>query len=105
MRGFPMNTDFGQLIDGFAGLHVLVIGDAMLDTYLQGSTDRLCPEAPVPVVAVSARRDVPGGAASKQVVAFYSRDSLDPAVMRDRLGESLPKYMIPSAFQRVANMN
>jgi amino acid adenylation domain-containing protein len=35
---------------------------------------------------------------SKQLVAFYSGDSLDPAVMRDRLGESLPKYMIPSAF-------
>src|SRR5438067_7179753 len=29
---------------------------------------------------------------SKQLVAFYSGDSLDPAVMRDRLGESLPKY-------------
>ena len=35
---------------------------------------------------------------SKQLVAFYSGDSLDPAVMRDRLGESLPKYMVPSAF-------
>ena len=35
---------------------------------------------------------------SKQLVAFYSGDSLDPAVMRGRLGESLPKYMIPSAF-------
>src|SRR5437660_895538 len=35
---------------------------------------------------------------SKQLVAFYSGDSLDPAVLRDRLGESLPKYMIPSAF-------
>jgi len=35
---------------------------------------------------------------SKQLVAFYSGDSLDPAVMRDRFGESLPKYMVPSAF-------
>src|SRR5262249_1956931 len=62
-----MNADVGRLIDSLAALHVLVIGDAMLDTYLQGSTDRLCPEAPVPVVAVSARRDMPGGAANTAV--------------------------------------
>jgi hypothetical protein len=36
---------------------------------------------------------------SKQLVAFYSGDApLDPAVMRDQLGASLPAYMIPSAF-------
>jgi len=36
---------------------------------------------------------------SKQLVAFYSGDRpLDPAVMRDKLGESLPAYMVPSAF-------
>jgi D-beta-D-heptose 7-phosphate kinase/D-beta-D-heptose 1-phosphate adenosyltransferase len=36
----------------------------MLDCYLSGSADRLCQEAPVPVVAVSERRDYPGGAAN-----------------------------------------
>src|SRR5262249_56354963 len=35
---------------------------------------------------------------SKQLVAFYSGDSQDLAMMRDRLGESLPKYMVPSAI-------
>jgi amino acid adenylation domain-containing protein len=36
---------------------------------------------------------------SKQLVAFYSGDRpLDPATMRDKLGESLPAYMVPSAF-------
>src|SRR6059058_33467 len=34
----------------------------------------------------------------KQLVAFYSGDPLDPSAMRERLGESLPKYMVPSAF-------
>lgn len=37
---------------------------------------------------------------SKQLVAFYSGDPLDPAIMRHRIGESLPTYMIPSAFHR-----
>jgi len=50
-----------------AGLPVLVIGEAMLDSYLEGSANRLCPEAPVPVVNVSHRRDAPGGAANTAV--------------------------------------
>ena len=36
---------------------------------------------------------------SKQLVAFCSGERpLDPAVMRDRLGEALPHYMVPSAL-------
>ncbi len=34
----------------------------------------------------------------KQLVAFYSGDSLDPVVMRERLAESLPTYMVPSIY-------
>src|SRR5207248_2405024 len=37
---------------------------------------------------------------SKHLVAFYSgQRPLDANVLRDRLGESLPEYMVPSAFQ------
>jgi amino acid adenylation domain-containing protein len=36
---------------------------------------------------------------SKHLVAFYSSEQpLDINVLRDRLGESLPEYMVPSAF-------
>ncbi len=35
---------------------------------------------------------------SKRLVAFYCGQRLDTAVLRDRLGESLPGYMIPAAF-------
>jgi D-beta-D-heptose 7-phosphate kinase/D-beta-D-heptose 1-phosphate adenosyltransferase len=59
-----MNPNLPQLIDAFAGLNVVVVGEAMLDSYLEGSTGRFCPEAPVPIVALSARRDLPGGAAN-----------------------------------------
>jgi D-beta-D-heptose 7-phosphate kinase / D-beta-D-heptose 1-phosphate adenosyltransferase len=59
-----MITDLSQLIDSFAGLRVLVIGDAMLDSYVDGDAERLCREAPVPVVNVRSRVDQPGGAAN-----------------------------------------
>ena len=43
---------------------VVVIGDIMIDRYLYGDTDRLSPEAPVPVVTVRDRSAKLGGAAN-----------------------------------------
>lgn len=48
----------------FEQAKVLVAGDVMLDRYWQGSTTRISPEAPVPVVRVQAQDDRPGGAAN-----------------------------------------
>ncbi|HEY9880586.1 MAG TPA: D-glycero-beta-D-manno-heptose 1-phosphate adenylyltransferase [Leptolyngbyaceae cyanobacterium] len=53
-----------ELIDRFPRLRVLVIGEAILDSYLQGDVTRLCREAPVPVVDVEQRQYAPGGAAN-----------------------------------------
>jgi len=41
---------------------MLVIGDAMIDSYYHGSVKRISPEAPVPVVHVKEVRQYPGGA-------------------------------------------
>ena len=46
------------------GRRIVVIGDVMLDRYLLGDTDRLSPEAPVPVVHVRETRMALGGAAN-----------------------------------------
>lgn len=43
---------------------MVVVGDIMLDRYLVGDTDRLSPEAPVPVVTVRERHAALGGAAN-----------------------------------------
>lgn len=57
------------VLDAFPGLRVLVIGEAMLDSYLNGHSERLCREAPVPVVEVTTRHDTPGGGANAAVNA------------------------------------
>lgn len=41
-----------QLFSSFKEQHIAVVGDIMLDTYWWGHTDRISPEAPVPVVAL-----------------------------------------------------
>lgn len=92
-----MQTTLSRLIDAFTGLNVVVIGDAMLDSYLEGSTARLCQEAPVPVVTLSNRKNSPGGAANTAVnlrslggqVTFLSvvGNDLEGKLLREALEE------------------
>jgi rfaE bifunctional protein kinase chain/domain len=53
-----------QLIQRMRSSRVVVVGDIMLDRYLIGDTERLSPEAPVPVVTVAERHAALGGAAN-----------------------------------------
>lgn len=53
-----------DVVRGFPGLRALVVGEAMLDTWLEGEAIRLCKEAPVPVVREASTTYCPGGAAN-----------------------------------------
>ena len=53
-----------QLLDSIRDRRVLVVGDAMLDRYWYGGVERISPEAPVPVIAVTKADERPGGAAN-----------------------------------------
>ncbi len=53
-----------RLLAAMRGRRVAIVGDIMLDRYLIGDTDRLSPEAPVPVVSVRSSRSTLGGAAN-----------------------------------------
>lgn len=55
-------AEFDKLFESFSFLKIGVIGDVMLDTYWWGKVDRISPEAPVPVVAVSNKEQRIGGA-------------------------------------------
>jgi len=50
-----MNLDFSDI-------KVLLIGDFMIDHYITGSSNRMSPEAPVPVVIPKKDYSIPGGA-------------------------------------------
>jgi len=48
---------------------VTIVGDAFLDRDMEGRVDRVCPDAPVPVLEVATERARPGGAALAAVLA------------------------------------
>jgi rfaE bifunctional protein kinase chain/domain len=50
-----MNLDFSDI-------KVLLIGDFMIDHYIIGTSNRMSPEAPVPVVIPDEEYSIPGGA-------------------------------------------
>lgn len=53
-----------SIVNNFADKRVAVFGDIMLDEYIYGSTDRISPEAPVPIVEIKAVEYRLGGAAN-----------------------------------------
>ncbi len=90
-----MSTDLLHLIDDWQSLTVLVIGDAMLDSYLNGHADRLCREAPAPVVTVQQRQDVPGGAANTaaNIASLGGRAWFLTAIGMDAAGDLLRQVL------------
>ncbi len=88
----PLTHDrLAALLDRLRGRRVAVIGDAMLDRYLIGDIERISPEAPVPVVHVTERRQALGGAANvaANVAALGAHAELVGIVGTDREGEAL----------------
>lgn len=53
-----------KYIDGFSQAKIFVIGDIILDEYVWGEVSRISPEAPVPVVDVTRKTKMLGGAAN-----------------------------------------
>ena len=73
------------------GLHIVVVGDVMLDNYWWGSVDRISPEAPVPVVALHRKESRLGGAANVALNcrALGAKVTLASVVGEDSEGLSL----------------
>ena len=51
-----------DVIAQFTQVKILVVGDVMLDRYVQGAVRRISPEAPIPVVRLNHAWSAPGGA-------------------------------------------
>ena len=87
---------------------VLVVGDVMLDRYWHGATNRISPEAPVPVVKVEQIEDRPGGAANValNIAALGAPAWLVGVTGQDEAADSLAERLqaagVDARFQRIA---
>ncbi|NGY66307.1 D-glycero-beta-D-manno-heptose 1-phosphate adenylyltransferase [Lentzea sp. NEAU-D13] len=72
-------------------MKLVVVGDALLDVDVEGTVDRLCPDAPAPVLDVVGEHARAGGAALAATMA--ARDGVDvllvSALSDDSVGERL----------------
>lgn len=96
-------------IPAFDKAHVLVIGDVMLDRYWHGSTSRISPEAPVPVVHVRQNEERPGGAGNValNIAALQAGTTVVGLTGDDEAANSLVRSLeaagVQCRFQRLAN--
>ncbi|KDB44512.1 heptose 1-phosphate adenyltransferase [Glaesserella parasuis HPS9] len=85
----------------FNNAKVLVLGDVMLDRYWFGATNRISPEAPVPVVKVQEREDRAGGAANvaMNIASLNVPVTLQGLVGNDDAGRALDKLLSEHRIQ------
>jgi rfaE bifunctional protein kinase chain/domain len=97
-------------IQKFRQARLLVVGDVMLDRYWFGDTERISPEAPVPVVHVSKVDERLGGAANvaRNAASMGAQISILSVVGDDepgrRIEELLKAQGVKSFLQRDASL-
>jgi rfaE bifunctional protein nucleotidyltransferase chain/domain/rfaE bifunctional protein kinase chain/domain len=71
--------------------HVVVVGDVVLDREITGRTERICPDAPVPVLDVTSVREFPGaaGLTALLVAASGAKVTLVAPIADDDAGATL----------------
>ena len=86
-----------------SALRLVVVGDALLDRDVEGSIERLCPDAPVPVVDETSRASRPGGAAlAAALAASDGHDiTLITALAQDAAGHELAALLAEAGVDLV----
>ncbi|MEY4876139.1 MAG: hypothetical protein RL708_1288 [Bacteroidota bacterium] len=86
-----MNNTIVNAINQFKTKHIAVVGDVMIDHYINGKVDRISPEAPVAVVTVNNFDDRAGGAANValNITSLKAKCSLFSVIGKDANGKKL----------------
>ncbi len=96
-----------MIVPDFSGVRILVVGDVMLDRYWHGATNRISPEAPVPVVRVEDEESRPGGAGNValNISALGGRATLIGLTGDDEMSrileQGLHSHNIDCRFERI----
>ena len=86
--------DLDSLFDSFNGLRVLIVGDVMVDNYINGKVERVSPEAPVPVVDVTNIESRLGGAGNValNIKSMGATPIMVSVIGNDKEGQLIKKF-------------
>ncbi len=87
--------DINGLLDSIKKVHILVIGDLMLDRYVFGTVERLSPEAPVPIMQLTSITETLGGAGNvlRNLCSLGAKTSFISTVGTDKEGRILARMI------------
>lgn len=93
-----------SLLKKIANLHVLVIGDVMLDHYVWGDTGRISPEAPVPIIDVERDSYSAGGAANValNIASLGAKAAIAGFFGKDDAGKRLSGILTQKGIETIA---
>lgn len=93
-----------DLLGRFHRARIVVLGDVMLDRYVYGFVERISPEAPIPVLAVSRTANMPGGAANvaRNIAALGGHCTLIGVVGDDEIALELRTQLASASAIEVA---
>jgi len=96
------NASIDELFNRFNDVTALVVGDVMIDAYVWGKVDRISPEAPVPVVRVTAKENRLGGAANValNLAALGAKPVVCAIAGMDQKGETLAELLSERGMSR-----
>ncbi len=96
-----MSSKAPALPKDFSHLHLLVVGDLMLDRYVWGDVERISPEAPVPVLQVRDEDQRLGGAANvaNNLKELGASVAVVGVVGNDAAGESIRNMLMAQGMQ------
>lgn len=85
-----------NLFNSFNGKKIMVVGDMMLDIYMNGKVERISPEAPVPIVSVTKTFSRLGGAANvaQNLKALGAEPILCSVIGKDEKSNDLISLML-----------
>ena len=117
------------LLPDYSKINILVAGDLMLDRYWNGNTQRISPEAPVPVVLIKGFEERPGGAgnvarsitalggqcalaallgddeAAEQLEALLQQENVFLRCIKDPLAKTVAKLRVLSRHQQLIRLD
>lgn len=84
-------TELTRILDHLPNVHVLCVGDVMLDRFIYGKVERISPEAPIPIFTAEREQRMLGGAGNvvRNLLSLGAAASFASVVGDDAVGNQL----------------